>query len=325
MEKLRKVALTINNVCNLKCPHCYLQYIDNGNNMISEEVLQKVFLIKDLEVLIVVGMEPFYNRTSVAFLKRIAEHFSSQGANVNVISNGLNLNLADDELFQKLSVLDISMDGGEQSYKHYRGGSYEKIMRNLKHVKSVNSSLALNCLNVINKQTIGQLDEILDIQADFTKVYFSPYMETLNQGVVAVDKISVPEILKLLAGSKRFLDDDRATFSFGLGHIAGCSNFPHEVVETDLEVRGFIKNNFPPGKVTYPKESLKQGLLRITYDGKMMDPYYALHTSLYTEKAVSLFGELSPEVFFDQCYQQRELEGWSKSSDSRFLQRYFKS
>jgi hypothetical protein len=241
---------------------------------------------------------------------------------MNVISNGLNLNLGDKELFQSLNVLDISMDGGETTYKIYRRGSYEKILRNIQRVKELNPDLAVNCLNVISKQTIDSLDEILDIKADFRKTYFSPYLRTFNQGQTHVDVLPVTEILKFLTTSKRFMEDPRAVLSFGLAHVADAATSEQEVIDIDSWAREFIVNNFPEGKVTYPPEVLKQGMLRITYDGLMMDPYYALHTELYKTKSVNLFGPLNPQDFFQECYNNREKENWAKNSESRYLNKF---
>lgn len=320
--KLTKVALTINNVCNLNCPHCYLQYLppELNDNSISDEVIEKVFAINGLELVVIAGMEPFYNKNSVQLLERIASHFFSKGVKVNVVTNGLNLNLITDKLIETLSVIDISLDGGSKTYQGYREGSFNKLVANIAYLKERNFKGAINCLNVISAETVDAIDDMIeaDMFFNFKKIYFSPYIKTINDGKNTVHNSSIESILLKLKQNKLFMENDKCIMFFGVNHVVTDVSKKEELLHRNDWITSFIQQNFQEEKVLYAAESLKQGFLRITYDGLLLDPYHALHPSLYKKFGKSIFG-IAPEEFYKDCVKVRDLEHWAVDGPSRIF------
>ena len=60
-KQLSTITLTVNNLCNLQCPHCYLQYDGEENKYIGSEVLEHLYKA-DFKHLVIVGKEPFVNK-----------------------------------------------------------------------------------------------------------------------------------------------------------------------------------------------------------------------------------------------------------------------
>ena len=44
-DKLHTITMTINNECNMNCPHCYL-HCENDKSLISQETINSIFKAK---------------------------------------------------------------------------------------------------------------------------------------------------------------------------------------------------------------------------------------------------------------------------------------
>src|ERR1035438_763554 len=69
-ERLDTVTLTVNNACNLACPHCYLQYHSPVKKF--RESLFDVLERSAFRHPAVVGKEPLFDGGSVAICERLA-------------------------------------------------------------------------------------------------------------------------------------------------------------------------------------------------------------------------------------------------------------
>src|SRR5205823_5589008 len=93
---LRTVTLTINNICQLQCPHCYLNYREQ-----SPRILQDVLaLLGDSEWLhlAIVGKEPLANADSVATCHAAMRMCRKKNATVSLITNGIGLDALTPEM-----------------------------------------------------------------------------------------------------------------------------------------------------------------------------------------------------------------------------------
>src|SRR5688500_15997163 len=89
--KLHTVTLTVNNRCNLHCPHCYLQY-DGIDRLIAPEAIDYLFdRPSSLRHVAIVGMEPLVTRRSVEVCGTIIHRAKQAGITVSLITNGINL------------------------------------------------------------------------------------------------------------------------------------------------------------------------------------------------------------------------------------------
>src|SRR4051812_33903172 len=92
-DDLDMVTLTINNVCNLSCPHCYLQY-GGETSLIGPDNVFRV-MSSSFRHLCIVGMEPLANRASSDVVSELVTKATTLGKTVSLITNGLNLPFLD--------------------------------------------------------------------------------------------------------------------------------------------------------------------------------------------------------------------------------------
>ena len=106
---LSVVTLTMNNSCNLKCPHCYLQYAEQ-DAYVAPFVVEAIARSR-AEAVAIVGMEPLKNSRSVAELGLIVEAVKASGKKVGLVTNGLNAHLLPTNIARLLDWVDVSVDG----------------------------------------------------------------------------------------------------------------------------------------------------------------------------------------------------------------------
>ncbi len=118
------ISWNLTKMCNLRCPHCYMEAGRKAENELSaEECLPLIDEMKALgtEMLILTGGEPLLRRD----IYDIARHASSQGIWVVMGTNGV---LLDDEVARKMiecgvQGVAISIDSIEPAkHDHFRGG-----------------------------------------------------------------------------------------------------------------------------------------------------------------------------------------------------------
>ena len=66
------LVMTTNNLCNLECGHCYLQYDNHDSPFISNELIDAA-VNSSVKHLALVGKEAFVNGKSAEITKRITE------------------------------------------------------------------------------------------------------------------------------------------------------------------------------------------------------------------------------------------------------------
>jgi MoaA/NifB/PqqE/SkfB family radical SAM enzyme len=87
-DSLSIVTLTINNTCNLACPHCYLQYA--GPEFFALDSVLDAVLDSNCEGISIVGKEPLANKESADRVRELVERAAEKGKWVSLITNGLN-------------------------------------------------------------------------------------------------------------------------------------------------------------------------------------------------------------------------------------------
>ncbi len=118
------ISWNLTRMCNLRCPHCYLEAGRKAENeLTTDECLGLIDEMKTLgtEMLILTGGEPLLRRD----IYDIARHASSQGIWVVMGTNGV---LLDDEVARKMiecgvQGVAISIDSLDPAkHDHFRGG-----------------------------------------------------------------------------------------------------------------------------------------------------------------------------------------------------------
>ncbi|MBS1830539.1 MAG: radical SAM protein [Acidobacteria bacterium] len=273
-DQLHTVTLTVNNACNLSCPHCYLQYKTPDRTFF--EPLYEVLERSTFSHLAVVGKEPLLDDSSVRTCERLADATARSHKTLSLISNGANLRKLREPLLERLSYIDISLDGGAEHYSTYRRASIAKLLDGLKWVRSFGFT-AVNALHVINSRTIKWLDDMLTVREwmPFHRIVFSPYVQTLNDGVNSVGPIPLREVIDTLNQSSVFNECDNAILLVDHIHLMqgkmSLGEFTSYVAAAGLSRKVFLVDRDP----------LEYGILRLTFDGLVMAPYESLNPRQY--------------------------------------------
>src|ERR1022692_1029770 len=89
VRELGIVTLTINNSCNLHCPHCYLQYAGENGDLIEWDDVSHI-LESRFNHLCIVGKEPLADRRAADVTSRLVTAAVDMGRSCSFITNGLN-------------------------------------------------------------------------------------------------------------------------------------------------------------------------------------------------------------------------------------------
>jgi len=141
-DRLEVVSVVVNNVCNLRCKHCYLEPETSHSALSHEEWLQVLgSVVEQLQpaVLSFAGKEVFADRDSVDLLlstirlRNSAQSPAHRRTRIGVITNGTLLQRYHDKLLSDPpDYIDVSIDGLPSVHDDVRGtGSFERLEPNL--------------------------------------------------------------------------------------------------------------------------------------------------------------------------------------------------
>ncbi|GHT88257.1 hypothetical protein FACS189474_3170 [Bacteroidia bacterium] len=289
-RSLDTVTLTINCVCNYKCPHCYLDYASN-NKHINDNVIERLFVL-DFNHLSVVGKEPFADSVSRGISKRLVELCNQTNKTISFITNGSNLGLLQDFDLEKIKFIDVSFDGGIQSYKQYRGGNIQNILNNINllHKKGLKE---INALHVLSERTIPYLDDMIELNSHFAfdKMMFSLYLDTNSINSRTEKTLTLQNVFQTLRNNDSFIKSPNVFL------LLDKYNFLDESELTVDNIEFYINKYELNDKVLLIKEDpIEYGFVRVTYNGFVLTPTDSLNTSEYNEKQIPIW-EFSNDVF----------------------------
>lgn len=272
-KRLQMVTLTINNDCNMKCPHCYMQY--NGEkSKISGQVLDAVYE-SSFKHLAIVGKEPFFDASSVDVLKAIVEKCRSINRSVSVVTNGTQLLDYDLSFMRFIDFVDISLDGGAKWYGSYRGDVFDKVLQGVDSM--VKLGVKVNALHVLNNKTLEMIDEMVAVNecAEFDKIMLSPYLRTENFGVNDVSSVGFYELFDALKKSGEFMRANNAILLIDRYHM----------IQWGISFKSIVKmiNEYGMTDKVFlvEKDPIEYGVIRVTYDDCVMSPEDSLHPTRY--------------------------------------------
>ena len=295
-NSLHTVTMTINNSCNLHCPHCYLQY---GSNQfqISEQILEKVY-DSNFKHLAIVGKEP---TLCPKLLEKIVLEMKKAGRTVSIITNGVQLNKLSTITLKGLSYIDVSFDGGAKTYFENRKSDYQKIISNIKYAK-INGCKHFNALHTLYAENLQNIDDMVMVSKDieFDYILFSPYQESQNDGENSVTFVSlIDKILPKLAKSKIFQTQLNAKLLIGKLEIKS-KEFNQKLLKKISELKLEDKIIFDP------VDPLLKGFIRVNYDGKVMTPLDSIHPKNYYSTSIELENKISLNQIFS-FFQNKEI------------------
>ena len=276
---LSVVTLTMNNTCNLKCPHCYLQFAED-DGYVARWVVESIAQ-SDVETVAIVGMEPLKNRRSAAELHWIVETMKAQGKNVGVVTNGLNAHLLDPRTASQLDWVDVSVDGLRDTYQSIRGAPVGKLEQGVATLRALGVG-QINVLHTLHAENIGHLAELADFGRELAfegQVILSPFSATRHEGTQPRDLSITP---RLFLEAIEDADCDLADCWV----VLDLDWLPNESDRTGFAAQ--VEQRLGGRAVLFRADPYEYGMIRITYDARIMTPRQAMHTSDYRGHTRSL-------------------------------------
>ncbi len=216
---LKAIAVDINTSCQLSCPHCYLP--TNRPHQVALPWLIETMVKSDAEEVVIVGMEPFFNESSIEYVQSLV----NQHPKVSVITNGINIHKTS-VFLSLLNNVDISMDSGPKYWEasgYGRGTTgappFKEWSKNIRKMRSGMSSLCvLNTLFAANCTTKKIEDMIEGARAiDANHIMFSIYVRTERS--LRATPVSLERVLEALSMSDIFCNDNKAYLLIDRYHL----------------------------------------------------------------------------------------------------------
>ncbi len=186
---LKHIDFFINQKCNLKCKHCYVNpEMDKLENISLQNLKETLTQAINLGVRTIgcTGKEPLltFERTKEIFEFLYEKKKTNANILYGIVTNGTLLDEKKAKVLNdlKLDYLDISIDGTEEIHDSIRGkGTYKSSMKNLDKILNLNLN-HLNKNNIFIDFTLSQTNKgnlpklITELsKKELQNIYISPY------------------------------------------------------------------------------------------------------------------------------------------------------
>lgn len=158
-----RVTHIITNRCNLKCPYCYANQDPSLNEMPTDQVFMMMdeFRAMGTKVWKIGGGEPLLRHD----IDDIVSYAVKKGFVINMDTNGYFVPKHLD-LFKKLTIIQLSLDGPESVHDLVRGkGAHKKVVEAIKALHSIKKKPMIHC--VLSKNN----PNVVDYLDDFSREY----------------------------------------------------------------------------------------------------------------------------------------------------------
>lgn len=163
----RFLSMVVNDTCNLKCRHCYLQTDRTGTPFLTLDEWERVvnsLCTSDVRMVCLSGKEVFFGKTGPQVLSMLqhARKESRGFFRLGAITNGTMLQLHRKTLIDgDMSYLDISMDGMREAHDAVRGtGAFDRTASNVAWLAPVLRD-RLFCMTTLLSENVHQIPEIV--------------------------------------------------------------------------------------------------------------------------------------------------------------------
>lgn len=288
--KLHTVTLTVNDYCNLDCSYCYLR-AETNNHFVREDVLRRLEH-SEFGHLAIVGKEPLASKNDTEKTLDIVRRFREKGISVSLITNGIGLKHIR-EAPTGLDYIDVSFDGGPETFKVREKISYQELKENIQRIGSY--GVRFNALQTVYSQNLNQIGSMMAIREieDINTILFSPYLDTRNYGQDGVSKAALNKLLEAFSDSRRFREDANSLSLIDRFHVEQDSI---DFTQIKNQIRMYGLEN----KVRVIEEDpLSYGIVRVTHDGLVLTPKQSLHVRDYPNLRAS-----HQEDSLEQVYQR---------------------
>lgn len=276
----RIIALTVNDYCQLKCPHCYLETRDSGRRVISDDLIKTMWAMEPTSI-VVVGKEPLFNRESRQITADIICHGQTCGVSVSIITNGMNLRAfatEEADALRGLNHIDVSL--GAVTQEHYvlcrPNGVLDDVMDGIKAAQDCGVDVRL--LHVVSRLSLPWIEETAAGSRALTEsiIMFSPFAKTERAtGPYAVEEVPLYEMMNALKSAPSFMSNPKAVILFDPYHCEFTGVRMDQIKEMGAKLREHL--------VIIEKTPEELGVIRFTYNGLVLNPRLALDTARYPQ------------------------------------------
>jgi MoaA/NifB/PqqE/SkfB family radical SAM enzyme len=191
-SKLRHLSIAINNYCNLKCKHCFLQY-ESHNDLTIQEWIKVInsSLDSNIHQYVIAGKEPLIHpkiNELLLYFSNIKKKY--QCVNTGIVTNGTKIKEHITEIkLANFNYIDISLDGTETEHDYIRGnGSFSKSINGIKELVNLNTdnfaSITLQSINIKNINKTIEYYSKLGIK----NISISPFEPTITNTNLSLSK-----------------------------------------------------------------------------------------------------------------------------------------
>ena len=173
--KITHIRLAIDDSCNLSCPSCRTTQIFERDKFqlrkrhrLADKIIEYIKK-QPYTINIHVGSDgdPFASLVYRYFVKMVKD---LPNVRFSVHTNGLlvgKMYQKHERLFKRLDTLNVSIDGAsrETYEKLRRGGSYEKLIKNLEYIRSLKNKLNFKFIIhfVVQKENYKEMDAMIEL------------------------------------------------------------------------------------------------------------------------------------------------------------------
>jgi sulfatase maturation enzyme AslB (radical SAM superfamily) len=204
------ISYFVNNVCNLKCKHCYVGYNVNKGTLSAKEWKDNFDALISMGALTFgnVGREPTLEwDTSLDLLTYFKEkRESNPKIRFGLVTNGTLLDKTKINDLERLQpdYIDISIDGIGEIHDYIRGsGNFRKTIDNINEISKHDVFNKIFIIYTINKKNILNIAESVEILygKGLNKILFSPYVTLDKRDELYIsDGLIVKAVEKLVSG-----------------------------------------------------------------------------------------------------------------------------
>lgn len=303
----RTVTLVINNSCNLKCAHCYLQWERPGAALLADDEWRRVAAsLPGLrpELVCLSGKETFISGSGVSLLAQLGE--LSRAAAVpfrtGAITNGTLIDRCRDAIVASApSYFDISLDGIPADHDAVRGqGAFAKAWPNIEWAaRTFGDHFFVNV--TLQKRNIRRYVDLLTMLAGagvrnvelgfyLPQPYTAPELALDAEDLrYFFDSLGTLAELRLDAPLRVMMDLDVLTLQAFRAYLASPWFAPERIAQ-DGKGEIFVETSFANGAelevrlAPYPTGIWRS--VRVAADGTYLGAEDTINTRLYAERSL---------------------------------------
>ncbi|MBS3134023.1 radical SAM protein [Candidatus Woesearchaeota archaeon] len=158
----RRIYFQITRYCNLECPACFIKAGKDGAHIPTDAIMDIAEFMgqKGLIEARLTGGEPTLHPDFFDILHK----FQEEGIYVSVATNGVTSQKTLDALCEESNLWVIcSIDGNRETHNRYRPDTFDRIIRNLRYLKSKNPSVRLRLTTILTRENKGQMYELCEL------------------------------------------------------------------------------------------------------------------------------------------------------------------